>query len=159
VEADIVEPLPGAQNADMLGLLELLETMGGACDLFQVVAHTHVAFEKVLTTVKGLEMLELVDTPKRSVELTPLGRTFVQGGMDERKRIWRDQLMELKLFRVVMDMLDMTEGALAREELIQEIASRLPMEDPELTFETIVAWGRFGELFAYRKERGILTHE
>jgi len=151
VEADIVEPLPGAQNADMLGLLELLETMGGACDLFQVVAHTHVAFEKVLTTVKGLEMLELVDTPKRSVELTPLGRTFVQGGMDERKRIWRDQLMELKLF--------MTEGALAREELIQEIASRLPMEDPELTFETIVAWGRFGELFAYRKERGILTHE
>ncbi len=159
VEADIVEPLPGAQNADMLGLLELLETLGGTCDLFQVVAHTHVAFEKVLTTVKGLEMLELVDTPKRSVELTPLGRRFVQGGMDERKLIWRDQLMELKLFRVVQEMLELREGSLAREELIQEIASRLPMEDPELTFETIVAWGRFGELFAYRKERGILTFE
>ena len=107
VEADIVEPLPGAQNADMLGLLELLETLGGACDLFQVVAHTHVAFEKVLTTVKGLEMLELVDTPKRSVELTPLGRRFVRGGMDERKLIWRDQLMELKLFRVVQEMLEL----------------------------------------------------
>jgi NitT/TauT family transport system ATP-binding protein len=159
VVADIVEPLPGAQNADMLGLLEFLETMGGACDLFQVVAHTHVAFEKVLTTVKGLEMLELVDTPKRSVELTPLGRRFVQGGMDERKLIWRDQLMELKLFRVVQEMLELREGVLAREELIQEIASRLPMEDSELTFETIVAWGRFGELFAYRKERGVLTFE
>jgi NitT/TauT family transport system ATP-binding protein len=159
VESDIVEPLPGAQNADMLGLLEFLETMGGACDLFQVVAHTHVAFEKVLTTVKGLEMLELVDTPKRSVELTPLGRRFVQGGMDERKLIWRDQLMELKLFRVVQEMLELREGVLAREELIQEIASRLPMEDSELTFETIVAWGRFGELFAYRKERGVLTFE
>ena len=159
VESDIVEPLPGAQNADMLGLLEFLETQGGACDLFQVVAHTHVAFEKVLTTVKGLEMLELVDTPKRSVELTPLGRRFVEAGMDERKLIWRDQLMELKLFRVVKDMLELREGALAREELMQEIAGRLPMEDPELTFETIVAWGRFGELFAYRKERGILTFE
>ena len=159
VETDIVEPLPCAQNADMLGLLEFLDAQGGSCDLFQVVAHTHVPFEKVLTTVKGLEMLELVDTPKRSVELTALGRRFVQAGMDERKLIWRDQLLELKLFRVVQELLDLREGDLSREELIQEIAGRLPMEDPELTFETIVAWGRFGELFAYREERGVLTFE
>ena len=159
VEADIVEPLPCAQNADMLGLLEFLDAQGGTCDLFQVVAHTHVPFEKVLTTVKGLEMLELVDTPKRSVELTPLGRRFVQAGMDERKLIWRDQLLELKLFRVVQELMDLREGDLSKEELIQEIAGRLPMEDPELTFETIVAWGRFGELFAYREERGVLTFE
>ena len=159
VETDIVEPLPCAQNADMLGLLEFLDAQGGTCDLFQVVTHTHVAFEKVLTTVKGLEMLELVDTPKRSVELTPLGRSFVQATMDERKVIWRSQLMELKLFRVVQELLDLRDGNLSREELIQEIAGRLPMEDPELTFGTIVAWGRFGELFAYREDRGVLTYE
>ena len=159
VETDIVEPLPCAQNADMLGLLELLDAQGGTCDLFQVVTHTHVPFEKVLTTVKGLEMLELVDTPKRSVELTPLGRSFVQASMDERKVIWRSQLMELKLFRVVQELLDLRDGNLSREELIQEIAGRLPMEDPELTFGTIVAWGRFGELFAYREDRGVLTYE
>jgi len=159
VETDIVEPLPCAQNADMLGLLEFLDAQGGTCDLFQVVTHTHVPFEKVLTTVKGLEMLELVDTPKRSVELTPLGRGFVQATMDERKLIWRSQLMELKLFRVVQELLDLRDGNLSREELIQEISGRLPMEDPELTFGTIVAWGRFGELFAYREDRGVLTYE
>ena len=159
VEADIVEPLPNGQYADMLGLLEFLDAQGGICDLFQVVAHTHVPFEKVLTTVKGLEMLELVETPKRSVELTAMGRAFVQIGMDERKIIWQKQLLELKLFRVVKDLLELREGELSREELIQEIAGRLPMEDPELTFETIVAWGRFGELFAYHKHRGVLTFE
>jgi NitT/TauT family transport system ATP-binding protein len=159
VEADIVEPLPNAQYADMLGLLEFLDAQGGICDLFQVVAHTHVPFEKVLTTVKGLEMLELVETPKRSVELTPMGREFVRSGMDERKVIWRKQLLDLKLFRVVRELLELREGELSREELIQEIAGRLPMEDPEYTFETIVAWGRFGELFAYRKDRGVLTFE
>jgi NitT/TauT family transport system ATP-binding protein len=159
VEADIVEPLPSAQYADMLGLLEFLDGHGGKCDLFQVVAHTHVPFEKVLTTVKGLEMLELVETPKRSVELTPLGRQFVQEGMDERKLIWHKQLMDLKLFRVVRELMELREGELSREELIQEIAGRLPMEDPELTFETIVAWGRYGELFAYHKHRGVLTFE
>ena len=159
VESDIVEPLPSAQYADMLGLLEFLDAQSGTCDLFQVVAHTHVPFEKVLTTVKGLEMLELVETPKRSVNLTPLGQKFVQAGMDERKVIWRKQLLDLKLFRVVRELLELREGELSREELIQEIAGRLPMEDPEYTFETIVAWGRFGELFAYRKDRGVLTYE
>ena len=124
-----------------------------------MVAHTHVPFEKVLTTVKGLEMLELVETPKRAVLLTPLGRTFVQAGMDERKDIWRSQLLDLKLFRVVSDLLELREGGTAKEELIHEISGRLPMEDPELTFETLVAWGRFGELFAYRKDRGVLTFE
>ena len=159
VEQDIVESLPYALNADLLGTLEYLATQGGSCDIFQVVAQTHVPFEKVLTAVKGLEMLELVETPKRSVHLTPLGHRFVEAGMDERKLIWRDQLLELKLFRVVREMLDLREGELPKEELIQEISTRLPMEDPEHTFETIVAWGRFAEIFAYREEKEVLTYE
>ncbi|MBP1628263.1 MAG: transporter, ATPase subunit [Holophagaceae bacterium] len=159
VEQDIVESLPYALNADLLGTLEYLATQGGSCDIFQVVAQTHVPFEKVLTAVKGLEMLELVETPKRSVHLTPLGHRFVEAGMDERKLIWRDQLLELKLFRVVREMLDLREGELPKEELIQELSTRLPMEDPEHTFETIVAWGRFAEIFAYREEKEVLTYE
>ena len=159
VELDTVEPLPRAQYADMLGLLEFLDAHGWICDLFQVVAHTNVPFEKVLTAVKGLEMLEFVETPKRSVELTLLGQKFVQSGMEERKKIWRKQLLKLKLFRVVQELLELHEGELSKEELIQEIANRLPMEDSEHTFKIIVAWGRFGELFAYRKERDMLTLE
>jgi len=159
IEFDSVKPLPKAQYADMLGLLEFLDTHSLACDLFQVVAHMNVPFEKVLTAVKSLEMLEFVETPKRSVELTSLGQKFVQSGMDERKKIWRKQLLELKLFRMVRDLLELHEGELSKEELIQEIAGHLPMEDPEHTFKIIVAWGRFGDLFAYRKERDMLTLE
>jgi NitT/TauT family transport system ATP-binding protein len=53
----------------------------------------------------------------------------------------------------------MHEGELTREDLILEIQQRLPMENPEQTFDTLVTWGRFGELFAYREDRGVLTHE
>lgn len=158
-DEDLVEPLPKVQSADILGLLEFLETQGGTSDLFQVASHTHVPFERVLTTVKAAEMLDFVDTPKRSVLLTPLGSRFVNANMDDRKDLWRAQLLELRLFRVVRDMIELAEGELAEEALIQELATRLPMEDPEETFETVVAWGRFGELFAYREERGVLTPE
>jgi NitT/TauT family transport system ATP-binding protein len=157
--ADMVEPLPTAQSGDILGLLEFLETQGGTCDLFQVVSHTHVPFELVLASVKAAEMLEFVDTPKRSVIFTALGQRFVRAGMEERKAIWKEQLLKLKLFRVISDLLEMQEGQLSREEVISELQDRLPMEDPERTFEVLVAWGRFGELFAYREERGVLTPE
>ena len=70
-----------------------------------------------------------------------------------------DDALATALFRVVQELLDLRDGNLSREELIQEIAGRLPMEDPELTFGTIVAWGRFVELFAYREDRGVLTYE
>ena len=104
-------------------------------------------------------MLELVDTPKRGVLLTPLGKRFVQGSMNDRKLIWRDQLMKMRLFRVVRELMELHEGQLTKEELIQEIGARLPMEDPEHTFDTLVAWGRFGEIFAYREDKEILTFE
>ena len=159
VESDLIEPLPYVQNADMLGLLEFLETQGGACDLFLVVTSTHVPFDKVLTIVKGLEMLELVDTPKRKVLFTPLGQRFVQGTMNERKQIWRGQLMKMKLFRVVQGLLELNNGHLPKEELIHEISARLPMENSEHTFHTLVAWGRFGGAFAYHKDKEILTFE
>jgi NitT/TauT family transport system ATP-binding protein len=160
LDQDIIEPLPFANSGDVLGLLEFLDTQqGGSCDLFQVVAHTHVPFEKVLPIVKGAEMMDFVDTPKRGVVLTQLGKRFVAADMDSRKDIWKAQLLELKLFRVVKDLIEMREGELSKEELLHELSVRLPMENLDHTFETLVGWGRMGELFAYREDRGVLTPE
>ncbi len=157
VSLDILEPLPSAHSGDILGLLEFLEGQGGTADLFQVAAQTRVPFERVLNSVKGAEMLDLVDTPRRLVVLAPLGERFVRANMDERKSIWREQLLQLRLFRIVSDLMRLHHGEVSREEVVQEISTRLPMEDPELTFGTIVAWGRFGELFDYHEDDATIT--
>jgi NitT/TauT family transport system ATP-binding protein len=154
-----IEPLPHVSSPDILGLLEFLETQNGTCDLFVVASQTHVPFESVLTAVKAAEMLDFVDTPKRSVKFSPIGQQFMALDMDARKDLWREQLQKLKLFRVVMELLDLGDGKLRKEDLVHEIASRLPMEDAEATFETLVAWARYGELFAYREEEGVITPE
>ncbi len=159
VEPDEVEPLPHCQSGHVLGLLEFLDGHGGKSDIFHVTSHTQVSLERVLPIVKAAEMLDFVDTPKRMVELTPLGHRFVNAGMDERKDIWKAQLLELKLFRVVKEMLEQAGGELTREDLIRELMTRLPKEDPEHTFETMVAWSRFGELFAYREAQETLAFE
>jgi NitT/TauT family transport system ATP-binding protein len=122
-----------------------------------VASQTQVPFESVLSMVKAAEMLDLVDTPKRGVKFTALGLRFMAADIDERKDIWRDQLLTLRLFRVVLELLQLREGELSKEELIHELAARLPMENPEQIFQTLIAWGRFGELFAYREDKEILT--
>ncbi|MFI5183146.1 MAG: nitrate/sulfonate/bicarbonate ABC transporter ATP-binding protein [Vicinamibacteria bacterium] len=157
VGLDLLEPLPSAQSGDILGLLEFLEGQGGSSELFQVAAQTRVPFERVLNSVKGAEMLDLVDTPRRLVVFTPLGQRFVRADMDERKKIWRDQLLQLRLFRIVKDLMELRGGDVSKDEVVQEISTRLPMEDPEVTFGTIVAWGRFGELFDYHEDQGMIT--
>jgi NitT/TauT family transport system ATP-binding protein len=154
-----VEPLPSAQPADMLGLLELLDQQSGSIDLFQVVAQTHEPFERVLNTVKGVEMLDFVDTPKRAVVLMPLGRRFLWADMGERKQIWRQQLLQLRLFQLVHEFIDRNNGELSRHDMLAEVQQRLPGENPEQTFDTLVSWGRFGELFVYREQDGVLARE
>jgi len=157
VSRDLVEPIPSAQMAEILGLLEYLASQGGPCDLFQMAHETHGTFVEVLATVKGAEMLGMLDTPQRLVILTPLGRRFVAAGMEERKQIWGTQLQRLALFRVVRELLDLSGGELGREDVIAEIHQRLPREDAERIFETVVLWGRFGGLFNYLEEGGVLS--
>jgi NitT/TauT family transport system ATP-binding protein len=157
VSQEVVEPLPHVQPSDMLGLVEYLAAHGGAADLFQVASDTHFTFVEVLGTVKGTEMLDLVDTPQRLVRLTPLGQQFVKADMEERQRLWRGQLLKLGLFRVVLDLLDLGGGERGRDTVLAEIRQRLPREDPEKIFDTLVQWGRFGEALSYREEDRVLS--
>jgi NitT/TauT family transport system ATP-binding protein len=154
---DLVEPLPAVQATDILGLLEYLATQAGSCDLFQVAHDTHGPFVEVITAVKGAEMLELIDTPQRLVRLTALGQKFVRAGMEERKQVWRTQLLKLGLFRVVRDLLERRQGELRRDEVITEIQQRLPREDAPRMFDVLVGLARFGELFVYSEDAESLS--
>jgi NitT/TauT family transport system ATP-binding protein len=158
VAQDVLEPLPTAHPGDILGLLEFLETRGGSSEIFQIAANTQAPFEKVLTSVKAAEMLDFVDTPKRLVIFTPLGQRFVRASAGERGPLWREQLLKLRLFKVVQDLIGL-QGTLAKEDVLQEITARLPREDPEATFGTLVGWARFGGLFVYREEDATLSQD
>ena len=56
-------------------------------------------------------------------------------------------------------MIDANGGELSREQAIEEIRQRLPREDAERIFDTMVGWARFGGLFVYRDESQALSAE
>ncbi len=144
-----VEPLPRTSTSEVVGLLEYLDSKGGADDIFDVAADTDREFGQVMRITKAAEMLNFVDTPKQGVVLTADGRRFVQADTESRKPIWREQLLKLRLFQDVHSLLQREGGEVNGDMVREMIILALPRENYEEVFETMVRWARFGNLFAY----------
>jgi NitT/TauT family transport system ATP-binding protein len=144
------EPLPEAGAGEIVGLIEYLDARGGKEELFRIATETGREFGQVILIVKAAEMLDFVDTPKRLVVLSANGVRFVKAMPEDRKRIWREQLLKMRFFREIDQLLKkQPDGQLDKELALEKIAIALPTEDWEKTFTTMVRWGRFGNLFTF----------
>jgi NitT/TauT family transport system ATP-binding protein len=153
-----VEPIPPVSAAEIAGLLELLDNHGGREDVFHISATANKEFGHVIAVVKAAEMLEFVDTPKSVVILDSQGERFVHASAEDRKAIWRDQLLKLSLFREIHDVLRrQRKHKVDRDFILETIVLRLPQENYERVFETLVGWARFGELFVYDEAKDIVA--
>lgn len=153
-----IEPLPCVNLAEVFGLLEVLRDNRGQMPVFKLDSLTDYDFGHTLAVIKAGEMLELLDTPKNQVVLTPLGKQFLDADMNGRKEILKKQLQALGLFRFVLQILaEAKEHGLSQEIVEEELVMRLPTEDIGQLFTTLVAWGRFAELFDYSAEDQVLA--
>jgi NitT/TauT family transport system ATP-binding protein len=108
---------------------------------------------RVIAITKAAEILGFVDTPKQDVVLTPLGRKFVRADTEERKQIWRTQLLNIKLFRDIYNRLQQhPDEAIPADDVKEMIIIALPHENYEVMFDTFVRWARFGNLLAYDED-------
>ena len=152
------EPIPDAVPGDVEGLLEYLDTRGGREDVFKISAETGREFDKLIATVNAAELLDFVDTPKRTAVMTPLGQRFVRAPPVDRKAIWRGQILQLRLFQQVREALERSERRAVPSEFVLElIAMALPQEDYAAVLRRFVAWARYGELFAYDDATEMIT--
>jgi ABC-type lipoprotein export system ATPase subunit len=103
------------------------------------------------------EMLDFVDTPRRLVVFDPEGQRFVRADPDQRKAVWRERLLNLRLFREVRDVLRRSRGPVDRDLVLETIVLNLPRENYERVFETFISWARYGDLFAYDEDSGLVS--
>ena len=156
--APVYEPLPEANVGEISGLLEYLDARGSKEDVFRIASDTNRQFDRVIAVVKAAELLDLVDTPRRAVELNADGKRFVKASAAERKVLWREQLLKLSLFKEVRDIIDRQSGKSIDANLIREtIIFRMPYENYEKVFDTCIRWARFGELFIYDRDADTLA--
>src|SRR5438045_7616136 len=97
-------------------------------------------------------MLDFLDTPREMVLLTDLGKRFLASDINGRKALFREQLLRLGLFRLLLQMLGSVEDRQVERDTVEEgFVLRLGVraDEAERLFDTVVAWGRFGELLGY----------
>jgi hypothetical protein len=144
------EPLPDVSAAEIIGLLEYLHQREGDVTAVRIADETNREFARVMFIVEAAESLGLIDTPLHTVVLTEIGQRFVDGSAVERKAIWREQLLTLRLFQEVYDVLQrQPDHAVDSDFVLETIVTRMPRENYEKVFNTFIRWARYGELFAY----------
>ena len=146
----VIEPIPAATPSEIVGLLEYLDARQGREEVFRIASDTHREFGALITVVNAAELLDLVDTPRRMVVLSPEGQAFVRASPEDRITLWREKIVKLRVFQLVKEALARDERhELSREFVLELLALHLPDESYEQVFDTFIGWARFADLFSY----------
>jgi hypothetical protein len=145
-----IDPIPHVGISRIIGLLEVLDDAGGRYDVFRLARDISYEFGAILQVIKAAELLELVVTPGADVVLTGTGSALLRSKVNGRKKLLREQIKRLPLFRTVVEALLRSEDQRADEDAFLEIfALHLPAEDSEALLKTVIDWGRYTELLGY----------
>jgi NitT/TauT family transport system ATP-binding protein len=152
-EALDVEVIPDVSPSEIIGLLEYLQGRPHGEDIFHIATNTRREFGRLIAIVRAAEILDFVDTPGRLVVLKASGQQFVDASQEERKSLWRRQLLTLRLYHEVSDLFMTREKAeIDADEVMELIAAAMPQENYEQVFTSFISWARFGNLYAYDED-------
>jgi cobalt-zinc-cadmium resistance protein CzcA len=144
------EPLPDVPASAIISLVEYLNQHGGEEEILRIAANTNREFAHVVFILKAGELLGFLTTQLQMAALTPIGKRFAEANPAERKALWREQLLKLRLFHEVHEVLQrQPDHTVDSDFVLETIVTRMPYENYEKVFNTFVHWARFGELFAY----------
>jgi NitT/TauT family transport system ATP-binding protein len=148
-----IEPIPNVSIAQIVGLLEILESAQETINVFDLSAHIEREFGETIAIVKAAEMLNLVDTPKDDVYMLPTGWYFLAASAAQRKTLFHSAIMKLRVFQLVAAKLEEDPGnGVPADDVKEMLATLLPYDSAEHLFATIVAWGRFAEILDYDED-------
>lgn len=148
-----IDPIPQVTISRVLGLLEVLDDLGGRHDVFRLAREVHYELGDIILVIKAAEMLGFVETPGADVVLTAVGARMLKAKVGTRKQLLKEQLVKLPIFRAVVDALHRSDNRRADQDAFLEIfALYLPAEDSEALLRTVIDWGRYAELIGYNVE-------
>ena len=156
--------LPYVSSNLLQGFIESLETVyNGQADLPTLSDTFRLQDEdvEILRIAEILQLFRFCELDGADVRLTPKGKEFANGTIDERKKLFHDHLRTYiplaARIRSVLD--DRRDHSAPFNRFRDEIEDYMPEEAAEMTMKTVISWARYGELFAYDEQTGKLYVE
>jgi NitT/TauT family transport system ATP-binding protein len=159
-ERTLTERLPDADVARMDGLLELLaeDPFNGRADLPQLAEETELTDTELLPVSHALALLGLATLERGDLNLTPLGRRYVDGTHTERQEIFGQQLLaQVPLAAHIRHSLEQEpSGRLHDKPFLRLLSEHLDAAEAERVLQTVIEWGRHGEVYDYDYNTGVI---
>ena len=156
-----IETIPNAPVETIAGLLEILQDSRESINVFDLSARINREFGDTIAIVKAAELLDLVDTPKHDVVMTETGWYFLAAPSTVRKTLFRRAIMKLRLVQMLSARLGAAVGnRVAVADVLADLATLLPYDQPAKVFQTLIGWSRYAELIDYDEDTGVVyLHE
>lgn len=152
--------LPHTDVSRIEGVLDLLasEPFNGRADLPQLADEAELPDEELFPTYEALGLLGLAQVEKGDIALTPLGHRFAEAGQTLRQEIFGQQLLtHVPLAaRIRRDLEAEPTGMLKEEPFMHLLKEALDAEEAARTLEIAIEWGRYGEIYEYDFNAGVL---
>jgi NitT/TauT family transport system ATP-binding protein len=151
--------LPHTRPGGMAGLLEILVDHGGRANLHMLADELSLEVDALLPTVDTAVLLGMLKLGDGEASITPEGRAFAQGDIQERKAIFRHAaLANVPLLRQMEQALKAKANRTLPAEFFQDLLDEHFSEDEaSRQLETAIQWGRYAEIFDYDAASGKLT--
>jgi NitT/TauT family transport system ATP-binding protein len=152
----VAVPLNRVGTNQMAGLMEALAgpPYYGRADLPALAAVLQYEADELLPLGETLQLLRFAVLEEGDILLTSEGRQFVAGDTDERKRLFGAALTaHVPLVRMIRQVLDERWNHRASAVRFRdELEDHMSPDYAEDTLRTVIAWGRYAELFSYDEE-------
>jgi NitT/TauT family transport system ATP-binding protein len=150
-EAGLTRRLPDVEISDLAGLLEnLAESEKPKHDLYILEADLGIESDDLLKLTEAAELLGFALIAKGDIELTPLGQTYAEASILARKEIFASRARRFPVMRWLLSMLYAAENHQLKSDVIETaLGLEFPPDEVEHQINTLIAWGRYGELLAY----------
>ncbi len=154
------ERIPQVRIGSIAGLLELLEDSHEQ-DLYRLGQDLQLEVDDILPIVEAAQLMGLLTLQEGAISLTSKGTQFINGNIDERKQIFRDQLIaNISIVQQIRLLLQANRNHKLPEELILDLLeAHFSPKEADRQLKTAIDWGRYAELYSYDEPTGIIFIE
>jgi len=147
----------------LAGLLETVDAKPyeGKADLPHIAQALQMEIDDLFPVAETLQLLRFAELAEGDLRLTPAGRRFAHGEVDERKRLFAEHLLTyVPIAGHIRRVLDERPSHHAPATRFQEeLEDYMSPEFADETLHAVISWGRYGEIYAYDEQSGTFSLE
>lgn len=153
--------LPHVSSNSLSGLLEAVAAApyNGEADLPVIASSLHMEIDELFPVAETLQMLRFAEVAGGDIRLTTEGRQFADFDTDRRKHLFARHLLTYVALaahiRRVLDERPVHQAPWSR--FADELEDYMPPAAAVQTLRTIIALGRYAEIFSYDDEKQVFS--